>query len=112
MTSACPSVAIVGAQEATVEEAVTAVDVARTELLASKADLLAIIVGRAEPELRDEIENSVKRGDANLPVYVLPEIPELNAPTVGEVAEALKLDTEASRRKTSAATSTASRSQQ
>lgn len=67
-----PVVAIVGAQEATVEEAVTAVDVARTELLASKADLLAIIVGRAEPELRDEIENSVKRGDANLPVYVLP----------------------------------------
>lgn len=89
-----PVVAIVGAQEATVEEAVTAVDVARTELLASKADLLAIIVGRAEPELRDEIEKSVKRGDANLPVYVLPEIPELNAPTVGEVAEALKLDTE------------------
>jgi phosphate acetyltransferase len=89
-----PVVAIVGAQEATVEEAVTAVDVARTELLASKADLLAIIVSRAEPELRDEIENSVKRGDANLPVYVLPEIPELNAPTVGEVAEALKLDTE------------------
>jgi len=89
-----PVVAIVGAQEETVEEAVTAVDVARTELLASKADLLAIIVGRAEPELRDEIENSVKRGDANLPVYVLPEIPELNAPTVGEVAEALKLDTE------------------
>ena len=89
-----PVVAIVGAQEATVEEAVTAVDVARTELLASKADLLAIIVGRAEPELRDEIENSVKRGDANLPVYVLPEIPELTAPTVGEVAEALKLDTE------------------
>ena len=89
-----PVVAIVGAQEATVEEAVTAVDVARTELLASKADLLAIIVGRSEPELRDEIEKSVKRGDANLPVYVLPEIPELNAPTVGEVAEALKLDTE------------------
>lgn len=89
-----PVVAIVGAHEATVEEAVTAVDVARTELLASKADLLAIIVGRAEPELRDEIENSVKRGDANLPVYVLPEIPELTAPTVGEVAEALKLDTE------------------
>lgn len=89
-----PVVAIVGAQEATVEEAVTAVDVARTELLASKADLLAIIVGRAEPELRDEIEKSVKRGDANLPVYVLPEIPELTAPTVGEVAEALKLDTE------------------
>lgn len=89
-----PVVAIVGAHEATVEEAVTAVDVARTELLASKADLLAIIVGRAEPELRDEIEKSVKRGDANLPVYVLPEIPELTAPTVGEVAEALKLDTE------------------
>ena len=62
MTSACPSSQSSGAQEATVEEAVTAVDVARTELLASKADLLAIIVGRAEPELRDEIEKSVKRG--------------------------------------------------
>jgi len=94
MALGLPVVAIVGAQEETVEEAVTAVDVARTELLASKVDLLAIIVGRAEPELRDEIEKSVKRGDANLPVYVLPEIPELNAPTVGEVAEALKLDTE------------------
>ena len=88
-----PVVAIVGAQEATVEEAVTAVDVARTELTASKADLLAVIVNRAEPELREDIEKSVKRGEADLPVYVLPEISELTAPTVGEVAEALKLDT-------------------
>ena len=88
-----PVVAIVGAQEATVEEAVTAVDVARTELTASKADLLAVIVNRAEPTLREDIEKSVKRGEANLPVYVLPEISELTAPTVGEVAEALKLDT-------------------
>ena len=83
-----PVVAIVGAHEASVEEAVTAVDVARTELLASKADLLAVIVNRAEPTLREDIEKSVKRGEANLPVYVLPEIPELTAPT------ALKLDTE------------------
>ena len=88
-----PVVAIVGAQEATVEEAVTAVDVARTELTASKADLLAVIVNLAEPALREDIEKSVKRGEANLPVYVLPEISELTAPTVGEVAEALKLDT-------------------
>ena len=76
-----PVVAIVGAQEATVEEAVTAVDVARTELTASKADLLAVIVNRAEPALREDIEKSVKRGEANLPVYVLPEISELTAPT-------------------------------
>ncbi len=86
-----PVIAIVGAQDASVEDAVNAVDVARTELASSKVDTLAIMVNRCKPELRDSIAKTAKRGPSQRPVYVLPEIPELALPSVSEVAEALEL---------------------
>ena len=89
-----PVVAIIGAQESTVNDAVNAVDVARTELTGAKVDTMALIVNRCAPEQREELLNSVKRGPSQRPVYVIPEIPELAVPSVSEVVDALDLNAE------------------
>ncbi|WP_237200677.1 phosphate acetyltransferase [Rothia nasimurium] len=89
-----PVVAVVGAQESTVSDVVNAVDVARTELHGAKVDVLAVMVNRARPELREEILKNVKRGPSNRPVYVLPELPEISLPTVAEVVYNLGLNHE------------------
>ncbi|MDO4897893.1 MAG: phosphate acetyltransferase [Rothia sp. (in: high G+C Gram-positive bacteria)] len=89
-----PVIAVVGAQEATVSDAVNAIDVARTELHNAKVDVLAMMVNRCRPELRDEIAKNVKRGPTGRPVYVLPELPEIALPTVAEVVTNLGLSTE------------------
>jgi len=92
-----PVIAIVGANEASLEEATNAVEVARSELKAAKVDLFSIIVNRADPELRESIEKNVKLGEHKFPVYVLPEIADLGKPTIAEVVSALKLDAVAGR---------------
>lgn len=89
-----PVIAVVGAQEATVSDAVNAIDVARTELTNAKVDILAMMVNRCRPELRDEIAKNVKRGPSQRPVYVLPELPEMALPTVAEVVNSLGLNTD------------------
>lgn len=89
-----PVIAVVGAQEASVSDAVNAIDVARTELHNAKVDVLAMMVNRCRPELRDEIAKNVKRGPSNRPVYVLPELPEMALPTVAEVVHNLGLNGE------------------
>ncbi|MFW0155327.1 phosphate acetyltransferase [Rothia sp. P6271] len=89
-----PVIAIVGAQESSVQDIVNAVDVARTELTNAKVDILGIMVNRCKPELREEILKSVKRGPSKRPVYVLPEIPELALPSISEMVAALELSAE------------------
>ncbi|MBF0808720.1 phosphate acetyltransferase [Rothia nasimurium] len=89
-----PVIAVVGAQESTVSDVVNAVDVARTELHSAKVDVLAVMVNRARPELREEILKNVKRGPSNRPVYVLPELPEIALPTVAEVVNHLGLSSD------------------
>ncbi len=89
-----PVIAVIGAQNSSVADAANAVDVARTELHSAKVDTLAIMVNRCKPEFRDEIAQTAKRGPLKRPVYVLPEIPELTLPSVGEVVEALELSPE------------------
>lgn len=89
-----PVIAVVGAQDAPVPVVVNAVDVARSELKAAKVDLMAIIVNRVTPDLRDEVQAKVKLGPSKNPVYVLPELAEIGLPTVAEVANSLGLDQE------------------
>ncbi|MDO4916003.1 MAG: phosphate acetyltransferase [Rothia sp. (in: high G+C Gram-positive bacteria)] len=89
-----PVVAIIGAQNASVQDTTNAVDVARTELHNAMVDTMAIIVNRCAPELREAVLHSVKVGPSHRPVYVIPEIPELGLPSVGEVVKALDLDAE------------------
>ena len=51
-----------------------------------KCDLLALVANRVQPPLVDEVGAELKRVmPAGIPAYVLPEIPVLEKPTVGEV---------------------------
>ena len=88
-----PVIAVVGAQESTTEDVSNAVEVVRSELHGAKVDLLAVIVNRADPQLRDEMERHITVGRSGRPVYVIPELAEIAHPTVAEVASALRLDT-------------------
>ena len=85
----CHVVAVVNADGKTVAEAVDAVDVARKAFYEEKVSLLSMIVNRAAPEDADAIRDHVRPGLHNRKVYVLPEIPEIVRPSVGEVAAAL-----------------------
>ena len=98
-----------GANEASLEEATNAVEVARSELKAAKVDLFSIIVNRADPELRESIEKNVKLGEHKFPVYVLPEIADLGKPTIAEVSPPSNSTVRTCRRKILAVTLTRSR---
>jgi phosphate acetyltransferase len=55
-----------------------------------KCDLLALIANRVQPSLVDAVAGELKRVmPADIPAYVLPELPFLEKPTVGEIAVAL-----------------------
>ncbi len=58
-----------------------------------KCDLLALIANRVEPSLVDAVNGELKRVmPADIPAYVLPELPILEKPTVGEIAGALNAE--------------------
>ncbi len=86
-----PVLAVIGARGLTAEETADAVDVARKELLAENCSLLAMMVNRAAPGTVAAIKTAVRPGASRRPVYVIPEIPEISRPTVGEVAKAMTL---------------------
>ncbi len=81
--------AVVNARSMTVAEAADAVDVARRELVAAKASLLAMMVNRAQDDDVEAIRAAVRPGASRRPVYVLPELEEISRPTVAEVVSAL-----------------------
>ena len=55
-----------------------------------KCDLLALIANRVESSLIDAVTEELRRvTPADIPIYVLPEIPVLEKPTVGEIASVL-----------------------
>ncbi|HSA78276.1 MAG TPA: phosphate acyltransferase, partial [Nitrospirota bacterium] len=55
-----------------------------------KCDLLALIANRVQPSLVDAIAGGLKRAmPRDVPSYVLPEVPILEKPTVGEIAVAI-----------------------
>jgi phosphate acetyltransferase len=55
-----------------------------------KCDLLALVANRIQPSLVDAITAELKQVmPADIPAYVLPEIPVLEKPTVGEIASTL-----------------------
>ncbi|MDN5756885.1 MAG: phosphate acetyltransferase, partial [Micrococcaceae bacterium] len=85
----CHVVGVINAAEHTVTEAVDAVDLARKGFYEENVSLLSMIVNRADPELADQIRESVRPGLRHRKVYVLPEIAEIIRPTVGEVSSAL-----------------------
>ncbi|WP_281098869.1 phosphate acetyltransferase [Acaricomes phytoseiuli] len=83
--------AVVSAKGRTTTEVADAVDVTRKELTDARCTLLAMMVNRAAPEQIPDIASSLRPGASGKPVYILPEIPEIARPTVGEVAANLGL---------------------
>lgn len=55
-----------------------------------KCDLLALVANRVQPSLVEEIAGALRKAmPADIPSFVLPEIPVLEKPTVGEIAMVL-----------------------
>lgn len=86
-----PVLAVVGAEGLGPEDTADAVDVARKELAAAHCSLLAVLVNRAEADGVARTKAAIRPGKSGWPVYVIPEIPEISRPTMGDVASALAL---------------------
>jgi phosphate acetyltransferase len=56
-------------------------------LAEQQVTVLAMIANRVDPELRDAVLTTV--GELDVPVYAVPDVPAVSAPTVAEVATAL-----------------------
>jgi len=55
-----------------------------------KCDLLALVANRVQPQLVEEVAGELRKVmPAGIPSYVLPELPVLEKPTVGEIAAVL-----------------------
>ncbi len=64
-----------------------AVDVARAELRAEHAEVVAVVVNRADPGRLDEIRDALSR--ESVPTWVMPNVPLLSAPTVADLMAAV-----------------------
>ncbi len=70
---------------------VTGIRALEEEMENEKCDMAAVIVNRIAPDRRQDLIAVVsKRPTGSPPVYVLPEEPMLDRPTVGEIATALR----------------------
>jgi len=86
----CPVLALVNGHEKSPEAIVEAVQVAEESFTGKGCTILATIVNRVEPSfLKTVINRLPDLGSEKVPVYVLPEVPALGKPTVGDIARAL-----------------------
>jgi phosphate acetyltransferase len=85
----CPVILIVRGSNRSVERILEVVQLARGSLAGRGCAILATICNRVAPEILDELRRRVGEVVGDEPAYVLPEVPELAAPTVAEVATAL-----------------------
>ncbi len=83
----CPVLVVVnGAASADVVEEV---QLAREELQRKDCELFGVIVNRVAPDAVDEVELRLAPNTGQEWVYVMPELPELDYPNVGEIQAAL-----------------------
>src|SRR6266498_4050045 len=73
----------------TTEETVASVRAARNSLAHKGCTIFGVVVNRVPPERVEELSRTLGAQDGSEPVYVLPELPELAFPTVGEIADEL-----------------------
>jgi len=73
----------------TTEETVASVRAARNSLAHKGCTIFGIVVNRVPAERVEELTRTLGAQDGSEPVYVLPELPELAFPTVGEIADEL-----------------------
>lgn len=83
----CPLLAVI--RGATAAETPATVRAALDAFQQRGCDVFGAIVSRVEPALVSEVTERIAAEDLPWPVYVIPEQPELNLPTVGEIASAL-----------------------
>jgi phosphate acetyltransferase len=84
----CPVLLVVRGSDRSVERVLEVVQLARGSLTGRGCTILATICNRVGTEIMDELRRRVHEV-TDEPAYVLPEVPELAAPTVAEVATAL-----------------------
>jgi phosphate acetyltransferase len=85
-----PLVPIVSSRGKDAREIANAVHALLDSLEEKKCDVLAVLVSRVAPGRRDEVLSALRQGPAeDRPVYVIPEDPLLERPTVREIAGAL-----------------------
>lgn len=91
----CSVLAVIGGQGAEdPSELLNAVQVTRTELRDAKCDIFAIMVNRCPADWVQEVSENAALGQHRLPVYVIPEVPEVINPTVEELVSSVQLGTE------------------
>jgi phosphate acetyltransferase len=83
----CPVLAVV--RGSTAAEAIDAAGLARESLRRKGSELFGVVVNRVPIRLLPEVTAALANLDGEQQVFVLPEQPELAAPTVAEVAAAL-----------------------
>jgi len=71
------------------DDTIAAVRSARNSLAHKGCTIFGVVVNRVPAERVTELERALAAQDGGEPVYVLPELPELAFPTVGEVADEL-----------------------
>ena len=87
-------VALIAGQERSVDDLVQAVGVAEESLRTAGCAIAATIVNRVAPDLLDEARAAVEaEHEGDSPIFVVPELPLISAPTVKEVIDALDADT-------------------
>ena len=85
----CPVLLVVRGSDRSVERVLEVMQLAHGSITGRGCTILATICNRVSPELVDELRERVHEVVGDEPAYVMPEVPELAAPTVAEVAHAL-----------------------
>jgi len=85
----CPVLLVVRGSDRSVERVLEVMQLAHGSITGRGCTILATICNRVSPELVDELRQRAHEVVGDEPAYVMPEVPELAAPTVAEVAHAL-----------------------
>jgi phosphate acetyltransferase len=85
----CPVLLVMRGSGRSVEQMLEVVQLAHGSLTGRGCTILATVCNRVEPAITEELRVRVHEVVGAEPAYVLPEVPELAAPTVAEVAQAL-----------------------
>jgi phosphate acetyltransferase len=84
-----PVLLVVSGRERTPEGIRALADVSLAELAAHHAQAIGLVVNRADTTSAPDVRNVLAKAQPDLPVWTIPEEPFLQAPTVGQLLEAV-----------------------
>jgi phosphate acetyltransferase len=85
----CPVLLVVRGSDRSTERVLEVVELAHGSMTGRGCTILATICNRVDPAIVEELRGRLPEVVGQEPAYVLPEVPELAAPTVAEVAQVL-----------------------